>query len=136
MDVDSYASLYSGHTKIFRLLFIADHCQAPQLELEALRMALDEIKKGDNTSLFKEVVEKIGGRLGHSYALDNEWIETVDRRASQRHEKLENELNGYKVSALLADHQLGVRRCLEVVRRAFALVRGPGTPRPAAGRDR
>lgn len=98
IDVESYASLYSGHTKIARLHFIADHSNSRNLELEALRMALDEIRKGENTVLFKECVEKINGRLGPGYGLDQEWIDTVERRAAQRQEKLEMELNGYRVS--------------------------------------
>jgi COP9 signalosome complex subunit 1 len=97
IDVENYASLYTGHTKIARLHFIADHANSRNLELEALRMSLDEIKKGDNTMLFKECVEKINGRLGPGYGLDQEWIDTVERRAAQRQEKLEMELNGYKV---------------------------------------
>lgn len=97
IDVESYASLYTGHTKIARLHFVADHCNSRNLELEALRMAFDEIKKGENTGLFKECAEKISGRLGPSYGLDQEWVDMVDRRAAQRQEKLETELNGYKV---------------------------------------
>lgn len=100
IDVENYASLYTGHTKIARLHFIADHSHSRNLELEALRMSLDEIRKGDNTALFKDCVEKINGRLGPSYALDQEWIDMVDRRAAQRQEKLEMELNGYKVGSL------------------------------------
>jgi hypothetical protein len=101
MDVESYASLYSGHTKIARLHFIADHCHSRALELEALRMAFDEIKKGDNTTLYREAVDKMKGRLGSQYTLDQEWMDSVDRRAAQRQEKLEMELNNYKVPFLL-----------------------------------
>lgn len=98
LDVEAYASLYSGRTKIVRLIFIADNSKSnPAMELEALRMAYDEIKKGENTQLFREVVGKIGGRLGPEYAMDVAWCETVDRRAEQKKEKLENELNAYRV---------------------------------------
>jgi hypothetical protein len=97
MDVEAYGSLYSGRTKIMRLIFIADHCGNESMRMEALRMAYDEIKKGDNTQLFKEVAHKIGGKLGSDYALDQDWIDSVERRAEQRKDKLENELNGYKV---------------------------------------
>lgn len=108
IDIESYASLYSGHTKIARLHFIADRCNvvSRNLELEALRMAFDEIKKGENTSLFKECVEKINGRLGSNYTLDQEWIDMVERRAAQRQEKLDMELNGYKVRFELLDYGL------------------------------
>lgn len=98
LDVEAYASLYTGRTKITRLLFIADHCGNNQaMQLEALRMAYDEIKKGENTQLFREVVQKIDGRLGPNYAMDSAWCDAVDRRAEQKKEKLENELNAYRV---------------------------------------
>jgi len=60
-------------------------------------MAYDEIKKGENTQLFREVVQKIDGRLGPSYGMDTAWCDAVDRRAEQKKEKLENELNAYRV---------------------------------------
>lgn len=98
LDIEAYASLYTGRTKIMRLLFIADHCgKNTTMQLEALRMAYDEIKKGENTQLFREVVQKIDGRLGPDYVMDVAWCETIDRRAEQRKEKLENELNAYRV---------------------------------------
>lgn len=67
------------------------------MQLEALRMAYDEAKKGENTQLFREIVQKIDGRLGPSYRPDKAWADSVDRRAEQRKEKLENELNAYRV---------------------------------------
>ncbi|TQD96645.1 hypothetical protein C1H46_017720 [Malus baccata] len=66
------------------------------MELEALRMAYDEIKKGENTQLHREVVQKIGGRLRPEYGMDVAWCDAVDRRAEQKKEKLENELNAYR----------------------------------------
>lgn len=101
LDIEAYAGLYAGRTKITRLLFIADHCDNPVMQMEALRMAYDEIKKGENTQLFRDVVQKIDGRLGPNYAMDSAWCETVDRRAEQRKEKLENELNAYRVKPKL-----------------------------------
>lgn len=103
LDVEAYAALYTGRTKITRLLFIADKCGVPSMELEALRMAYDEIKKGENTQLFREVVGKINGRLGPNYGLDNAWADSVDRRAELRKEKLENELNAYRVGCFFQD---------------------------------
>ncbi|CAM6052231.1 unnamed protein product [Sphagnum compactum] len=107
IDVESYASLYTGHTKVARLHFIADYCNVRSVELEALRMAFEEIKKGENTGLFKECVEKINGRLGPSHTLDQEWIDMVERRAAQRQEKLETELNGYKTNLIKESIRMG-----------------------------
>lgn len=98
LDIEAYAALYKGRTKIMRLLFIANHCGGNHaIQLEALRMAYDEIKKGENTQLFREVVNKIGGRLGDKYGMDSSWCEAVDRRAEQKKGKLENELSSYRV---------------------------------------
>ncbi|XP_010255512.1 PREDICTED: COP9 signalosome complex subunit 1 [Nelumbo nucifera] len=107
MDVEAYASLYSGRTKITRLLFIADQCGNQSMQLEALRMAYDEIKKGENTQLFREVVQKIDGRLGPAYRMDQAWADNVDRRAEQRKEKLENELNSYRTNLIKESIRMG-----------------------------
>ncbi|KAF3520510.1 hypothetical protein DY000_02061868 [Brassica cretica] len=98
LDIEAYASLYKGRTKIMRLLFIASHCGGNQtMQLEALRMAYDEIKKGENTQLFRDVVNRINGRLGDKYKMDSAWCESVDRRAEQKKGRLENELSSYRV---------------------------------------
>lgn len=97
LDIEAYAALYSGRTKIMRLFFIADKINNTATQLEALRMAYDEIKKGENTQLFRDVVQKIDGRLGPNYVMDSAWCDAVDRRAEQKKEKLENELNAYRV---------------------------------------
>ncbi|KAF5451536.1 hypothetical protein F2P56_026637 [Juglans regia] len=106
LDVEAYASLYQGRTKIMRLLFIADHCEGnPGMRLEALRMAYEEIKKGENTQLFREVVQKIDGKMGPDY--DSAWSEMVDRRAEQKKEKLENELNAYRTNLIKESIRMG-----------------------------
>ncbi|KAL6499306.1 COP9/signalosome complex subunit Csn1 [Orobanche hederae] len=107
LDVEAYAALYTGRTKINRLLFIAEKCGVASMQLEALRMAYDEIKKGENTQLFREVVEKIGGRLGPKYGPDSAWADAVDRRADLRKEKLENELNAYRTNLIKESIRMG-----------------------------
>ncbi|KAF5451538.1 hypothetical protein F2P56_026639 [Juglans regia] len=108
LDVEAYASLYQGRTKIMRLLFIADHCEGnPGMRLEALRMAYDEIKKGENTQIFREVVQKIDGKIGLDYVMDSVWCDMVDRRAEQKKEKLENELNAYRTNLIKESIRMG-----------------------------
>ncbi|KAF7137900.1 hypothetical protein RHSIM_Rhsim07G0020500 [Rhododendron simsii] len=108
LDVEAYAALYTGRTKIRRLMFIADHCDNNvAMQLEALRMAYDEVKKGENTQLFREVVNKIDGRLGQGYGPDPGWSEAVERRAEQRKEKLENELNAYRTNLIKESIRMG-----------------------------
>ncbi|KAL9303885.1 hypothetical protein ACSQ67_021148 [Phaseolus vulgaris] len=107
LDVEAYAALYSGRTKIMRLIFIADKMNNAATQLEALRMAYDEIKKGENTQLFREVVQKIDGRLGANYGMDTAWCDAVDRRAEQKKEKLENELNAYRTNLIKESIRMG-----------------------------
>ncbi|OIW02090.1 hypothetical protein TanjilG_14789 [Lupinus angustifolius] len=110
LDIEVYASLYAGRTKIMRLLFLADRCGEKNnttMQLDALRMAHDEIKKGENTQLFREVVQKIDGRLGPDYDMDMAWAENVDRRAEQKKEKLENELNAYRTNLIKESIRMG-----------------------------
>ncbi|XP_059651471.1 COP9 signalosome complex subunit 1 [Cornus florida] len=107
LDIEAYAALYAGRTKIARLFFVADRCGNASMQLEALRMAYDEIKKGENTQLFREVLQKIDGRLGPNYGPDPAWTETVDRRADQRKDKLENELNAYRTNLIKESIRMG-----------------------------
>ncbi|KAK4751680.1 hypothetical protein SAY87_020478 [Trapa incisa] len=107
LDIEAYASLYKDRTKIMRLLFIADHCGNDSMKFEALKMAYDEIKKGEDTQLFREVVDKIGGKLGEKYLMDSTWCEAVDRRAEQKKEKLDNELNSYRTNLIKESIRMG-----------------------------
>ncbi|KAI8572192.1 hypothetical protein RHMOL_Rhmol01G0178800 [Rhododendron molle] len=107
LDVEAYASLYSGRTKDTCHLFIADHCGVVSMQLEALRMAYDEAKKGENTQLFQEIVQKIDGQLGPSYGPNMAWADSVDHRAEQRKEKLENELNAYRANLIKESIRMG-----------------------------
>ncbi|KAH8488551.1 hypothetical protein Peur_059775 [Populus x canadensis] len=110
LDIEAYAGLYTGRTKITRLLFIADRCgqnNNTAMKMEALRMAYEEIKKGENTQSFRDVVHKIDGRLGSNYGMDSAWCEMVDRRADQRKEKLENELNAYRTNLIKESIRMG-----------------------------
>ncbi|XXG76081.1 hypothetical protein AAC387_Pa08g0508 [Persea americana] len=107
MDVEAYASLYSGRTKISRLLFIAERCNNQTMLLEAFRMAFDETKKGEDTQLCREVAAKIDGRLGPAYSINHAWVYGVDHRADLRREKLESELNNYKTNLIKESIRMG-----------------------------
>ncbi|XP_031476790.1 COP9 signalosome complex subunit 1 [Nymphaea colorata] len=107
IDVEAYAALYTGHTKVIRLFFIADHCGNEAVQVEALRMAHDEIKKTENTQLHREVVQKIGGRLGPEYGLDQAWVDAIEHRFQLKKDKLENELSGYKTNLIKESIRMG-----------------------------
>lgn len=43
--VQAYASNYTGHARMTRLLFVADRSQSRELELDALKLLHDQVKK-------------------------------------------------------------------------------------------
>lgn len=43
--MQAYISNYTSHTKIDRLLFVAERNRGTPLELEALKLAADEVKQ-------------------------------------------------------------------------------------------
>ena len=45
LTVQAYASSYAGHARVARLLFIASKTAGTQMELEALRLAADQLRK-------------------------------------------------------------------------------------------
>uniref|UniRef100_A0A8C2BKQ0 G protein pathway suppressor 1 n=1 Tax=Cyprinus carpio TaxID=7962 RepID=A0A8C2BKQ0_CYPCA len=57
LDLEQYASSYSGLMRIERLQFIADHC--PQLRVEALKMALSFVQRTFNVDVYEEIHRKL-----------------------------------------------------------------------------
>lgn len=77
------------------------------MQLEALRLAFDEIKKGDDTFLMREIVKKINGRLGSGYALDEAWCDAIEKKAELKKEKLDSELNSYRTNLIKESIRMG-----------------------------
>jgi COP9 signalosome complex subunit 1 len=88
-DLQKYISQYRGHTKIKRLLFIADNSEKHRAE--AIELAIQELKNGINTNLYKEVVERYGKEL--NIYLDTTWLNDTEQQAQKTLEKLEIQLN-------------------------------------------
>ncbi|XP_045798982.1 COP9 signalosome complex subunit 1-like [Trifolium pratense] len=108
LDIEAYINLYSGRTRISRLLFIASNCgDNLTMQLEALRMAFDEIKKGEDTILMREVVKKINGRLGSNYTLDEAWCDAIVKKADLKKEKLDAELTSYRTNLIKESIRMG-----------------------------
>ncbi|XRB25618.1 COP9 signalosome complex subunit 1 [Pseudoscourfieldia marina] len=87
-DLDTYISAYTGHAKITRLLWVAEQSAANDalLRQEALRIALDESKRGENTDLYAAVCKEA------NLEPDAAFIASTDARAAARLERLMNEL--------------------------------------------
>ncbi|KAG2424834.1 hypothetical protein HXX76_014255 [Chlamydomonas incerta] len=106
-DLEAYIANYTGHSKIDRLLFVAERSAGKPLELEALRMAHDELKRTENTARYQEVVARIDGRLGSAYTLDRAWVENTERRSAQKGERLESELQSFKAALMKESIRMG-----------------------------
>ena len=72
LNLSQYISRYKGHTKLIRLHKIAEKC--PELQIEAYRLLIDELKKGINTSLYSIVSQQVSHKLGAEYELGLSYI--------------------------------------------------------------
>ncbi|PRW44245.1 COP9 signalosome complex subunit 1 [Chlorella sorokiniana] len=106
-DIEAYAANYSGHARIDRLLFAAEKSVGRPLELEALKLAADALKKTEDTRRYAEVIERIGGRAGAQYAMDRDWVDRVERMAAQKQDRLESELNVAKSNLIKESIRMG-----------------------------
>src|SRR5690349_8278740 len=81
----------TGHAKIDRLLFIADH--SPPLQIDALKMAAAELKNTLNASKYASVMNKLHDALiargEPSVGPDAAWIDNTGKKVRTLTEKLE-----------------------------------------------
>ena len=113
-EVETYASQYSGHGKLIRLMYIADHC--PPLQIDALEQAMKYVKTHTyNVSMYLKIHGKLvaaqtngqqqsSGEQQHSNVvvepLDNGWIEKQTKLSQIIFEKLETDLKNYKTNSI------------------------------------
>jgi len=102
-DIEAYLSNYTGVTRIRRLAFIAS--VSPARKQDALRLAVNEVKRTSNTALYNELLN-IAGEDG-GLTRDDGWIEQVERKAAQRQDKLEVDLNNHKTSLVKESIRMG-----------------------------
>ncbi|KAG0342459.1 COP9 signalosome complex subunit 1 [Podila horticola] len=118
LDLDTYIANYKGHTKINRLEFIADRC--PSLQVEALRMAVAEMKKNQtmNVQRYVNLVKKLqdavklhgqsGANVGNDLlAMDKAWVDNQAQKAKMYADQLEAELKNYKRNAIKESIRMG-----------------------------
>eukprot|EP01120_Amphizonella_sp_Union-15-10_P005628 TRINITY_DN1688_c0_g1_i2.p1 TRINITY_DN1688_c0_g1~~TRINITY_DN1688_c0_g1_i2.p1 ORF type:complete len:453 (+),score=96.32 TRINITY_DN1688_c0_g1_i2:62-1420(+) len=96
---------YTGHTKIFRLLFIAERC--PKFSTEASKTAISALKQSQTTSLYRKVFEGLGDSLGPPFLFDSTWADSVDKKAQQLLDRLEHELETAKTSLIKESIRVG-----------------------------
>lgn len=119
LDLESYANSYTGLSKLFRLIYIADHC--PTLRLEAIKTAIHYVmaqtynvnmyqqlhkKLADlNTnapqpSLLPDVASQSSGNSLDVPAYDSVWVEQKTKKAALKLEKLDNDLKNSKSNSI------------------------------------
>uniref|UniRef100_A0A8B9HEI6 G protein pathway suppressor 1 n=1 Tax=Astyanax mexicanus TaxID=7994 RepID=A0A8B9HEI6_ASTMX len=100
LDLEQYASSYSGLMRIERLQFIADHC--PQLRVEALKMALSFIhrKLTEATREVQGVPDAVPEGAVEPPPLDTAWAESTRKKALLKLEKLDTDLKNYKGNSI------------------------------------
>ncbi|XP_066992136.1 COP9 signalosome complex subunit 1 [Anabrus simplex] len=115
LDLEAYANSYSGLARLYRLMYIADHC--PALRLEALKMAITYVMCTYNVGLYQQLHKKLqescgapslpdiagGGAQSSSQempALDLLWVESRSKKAALKLEKLDTDLKNYKSNSI------------------------------------
>uniref|UniRef100_A0A8D9BJ36 COP9 signalosome complex subunit 1 n=1 Tax=Cacopsylla melanoneura TaxID=428564 RepID=A0A8D9BJ36_9HEMI len=113
LDLESYANSYTGLARLFRLIYVADHC--PTLRHEALRMAIQYVMQTYNMNLYTQLHRKLADSLSSGLpdvassgnmgpqdipTLDPLLIETKNKKAAMKLEKLDNDLKNYKSNSI------------------------------------
>ncbi|XP_057672464.1 COP9 signalosome complex subunit 1 isoform X1 [Diorhabda carinulata] len=112
LDLDVYANSYVGLAKLYRLIYIIDHC--PSLKLEALKIAIAYVTDTYNVNLYQVLHQKLAeittalnvpdvaapSTSQDIPAIDNMWMETKSKKAAFKLEKLDNDLKNYKSNSI------------------------------------
>ncbi|XP_075225012.1 COP9 signalosome subunit 1b isoform X2 [Lycorma delicatula] len=126
LDLEAYANSYTGLARLYRLMYIADHC--PSLRIEALKMAITYVMMTFNVNLYQQLHKKLQDAMSVSLpdvaiggtqdvpTLDLVWVETRNKKAALKLEKLDTDLKNYKSNSIkesirrgnddLGDHHL------------------------------
>ncbi|XP_065659701.1 COP9 signalosome complex subunit 1 isoform X4 [Hydra vulgaris] len=105
LDLDSYASCYVGLAKLQRLIFIAKHC--PSYAVDSLRTAASTVKTTHYTDMYRDIMLKLNEAMSHDHSdsrkhfeLDGQWIETTNKKAQIKFDKLDQDLKTYKNNSI------------------------------------
>lgn len=119
IDLEVIASSYTGLAKLFRLIFIADRCAS--LRMEALKMALHSVMGTFNVALYQHIHKKLADIISNGPGnqplpdiaavspnanpfdippFDPTWVETKNKKAGVKLEKLDSDLKNYKSNSI------------------------------------
>ncbi|KAJ3442630.1 cop9 signalosome complex subunit [Anaeramoeba flamelloides] len=102
-DLEDYIEGYQGHTRMERLLFIAQRSEIHQQK--ALKMFLEEVKKTRNIQKYRKIVEKYSDVLQDEKNLDQKWIDKTLKDSANTYDSLESNLKKAKENV----NQEGIR---------------------------
>ncbi|XP_014219476.1 COP9 signalosome complex subunit 1 isoform X2 [Copidosoma floridanum] len=112
LDLEVYANSYTGLAKLFRLMYIADHC--PALRIEALKMAISYVMTTYNVQMYLLLHRKLALALNASGlpdvaaqstsqdipTVDPMWVESRSKKAALKLEKYDTDLKNYKSNSI------------------------------------
>lgn len=119
MDLEYYANAYTGLARLYRLIFIADHC--PTLRLEAIKMAIHYVMSQTyNVNMYQQLHKKLadmntnsaqqaslpdvasqsGGNSLDVPVYDSVWVEQKTKKSALKLEKLDNDLKNSKANSI------------------------------------
>jgi len=111
LDLDSYISSFGGLAKLYRLIYVADHC--PSLKYEALKLALTYVQTTYNTNMYQQIHRKfqdttqnsvlpsgLAGMVHNFPSIDQQWVESTAKKAALKLEKLDTDLKNYKANSI------------------------------------
>lgn len=67
IDLDTYASGFTGLVRINRLVFLAEHC--PLIRIDALRLALNYVMETYNTQLYISIHKQLTDAYNKQYSI-------------------------------------------------------------------
>lgn len=111
LDLEAYAASYTGLSKLYRLMYIADHC--PTLRYESLKIAINYVVTTYNVNMYQQLYKKLADyapQLPDVAAVatpaqdippfDTNWLEMKNKKAALKLEKLDNDLKNYKSNSI------------------------------------
>ncbi|XP_050423955.1 COP9 signalosome complex subunit 1b [Adelges cooleyi] len=109
-DLEAYSNNYNGLARIYRLMYIADHC--PKMCTEALRLAIAHVVTTMNANLYQVLHQRLQLSVGivpdvtsvnsadPIIAFSSSWVETTTQKAAMKLEKLDGDLKNYKSNSI------------------------------------
>lgn len=111
-DLEAYSNNYIGLARIYRLMYIADHCS--KLKSDALRLAISHVVNSMNANLYQILHQKLQQCQGNILpdvtgvnpadagfpVFNSSWVETTTQKAAMKLEKLDGDLKNYKSNSI------------------------------------